>query len=305
MKVLKWIAIALGGLLAILLVAAVAIPYFFSDEIEALADEQIAAAVDADVAYGDIELSLLREFPRLSVAIADVTVDGRGDFEGVRLASIDEALAAVDFWSVIGDGPIGIEKVWLTRPELHVVVLPQGATNTDIVKGGEDTPTEVTTESGSTAIRLNTYGIEDGNVLYDDRAGDLYAVIRGLNHVGSGDFTATVFDLDTETSIEALTVTTGGVDYLYETAVDYDAELSVDTDAGECAFAKTSWSSMSSGHPSTGRWAYRMQTAIWPSTSCSTPPSKTFARSGVCYLRLSPKPWMACRPRGASRSRAP
>ena len=236
MKVFKWIAIAIGALVALLLVAAVAIPLLFGDEIKALADEQIAEYVDADVTYGDIDVSLLREFPRLSLAIDDIVVDGRGDFDSVRLADIDEVLVAVDFWSAIGDGPVAVEKVWLTRPDLHVVVLPTGATNTDIVKDTGAATEEAATESAGASIQLRQYGIEDGNVLYDDRAGDLYADVRGLNHEGSGDFTATVFDLDTHTDIDALTVTTGGVDYFYRASVDYDAELSVDTEAGQIAF---------------------------------------------------------------------
>lgn len=236
MRILKWLAIIFGGLFALLVIAAVAVPVLFGDEIKALADEQIAAAVEADVAYGDIDLSLLREFPRIAVAVSDITVDGRDRFTGVRLADIEEVLVAVDFWSVVGDGPVAIEKVWLARPDLHVVVLPDGATNTDIIKGDTSASAETTAASGSAAIRLRQYGITDGNVLYDDRAGDLYAELRGLDHVGSGDFTATVFDLDTETDIAALTVATGGIDYFKRAVVAYDAELHVDMDAGQVDF---------------------------------------------------------------------
>ena len=236
MKVFKWLAIVVGGLLALLIVAAVAIPLLFGDQIRALADEQIAAYVDAEVAYGDIDLSLIREFPRLSVAIDEITVDGRGAFDGVRLADVGELLVAVDFWSAIGDGPVAIERVRLVRPDLHVVVLPDGRTNTDIVLSEAAPEEEVTTESGTTALRLDEYAIEDGTLVYDDRAGDLYAEVRGLNHSGSGDFTATVFDLDTETRIGEVTVTTGGITYLKRAEVDYDAELSVDTEAGQVGF---------------------------------------------------------------------
>ena len=237
MKALKWLLIGVGALLALLVLAAVAVPLLFGDRLRALADEQIAAYVDAEVGYGDIDLSLLREFPRLSLAIADLTVDGSGAFDGVRLADIEELAVAVDFWSAIGDGPVAVERVRLVRPDLHVIVLPDGTTNTDILRADATTPQdEAAGETGSASFRLDEYGVEDGEVTYDDRAGDLYAEVRGLNHTGSGDFGAAVFDLDTETTAEAVTVTTGGISYLKDAAIAYDAALSVDTDAGRIGF---------------------------------------------------------------------
>ena len=233
MKVFKWFGIVVAGLLVLFVLAAVAIPLFFGDKLRALADDQIATYVDAEVSYGDIDLSLLREFPSLSVAIQDITVDGRGAFDSVRLADIGEVVVAVDFWSAIGEGPVDIESVRLVRPDLHIVTLPDGTTNTDILLTDQEAaPANAAETAEGAAIKLREYGIEEGHVIYDDRAAGLFVELTDLEHEGSGDFTATRFDLDTETSIAALTVNAGGVDYFDQATVAYDAQLSVDTEAG-------------------------------------------------------------------------
>ncbi len=231
MKALKWIAIAVGSLFGLLIIVALLSPWLFGDKIRALADEQIAANVDAEVRYGDIDFSIFRSFPKLGVSIEDISVVGRGAFDSIRLADIEEVTVEVDFWSAIGEGPIQIHGVHLVRPALHVIVNRDGTTNTDIVKStGEQTPAA---ESGTApSIALEEYSITDGSLLYEDRAGDIYVDMKGLQHSGSGDFTAVTFDLDTETDIETITLTTTGIDYLYRASVDYDAVLAVNTEGG-------------------------------------------------------------------------
>ncbi len=232
MKALKWIAIAVGTLFGLLIVLALLAPWLFGDKIRALADEQIAAHVDAEVNYGDIDFSVFRSFPKLGVSIEDISVVGRGAFDSIHLADVEELSVAVDFWSAIGDGPIEVRGVHLVRPQLHVIIERDGTTNTDIVRSSaEQTPAEASGPGPS--ISLEEYSITDGSLVYEDRLGDLYVDLKGLRHSGTGDFTSVRFDLDTETDIEAITLSTGGIDYLYRATVDYDAILAVDTEAGK------------------------------------------------------------------------
>ncbi len=231
MKALKWIAIAVGTLFGLLILTGLLAPWLFGDKIRALADEQIAAKVDAEVRYGDVDFSIIRSFPKLAVRIEDIQVIGRGAFDSIHLADIAELNVAVDFWSALGDGPIQIHGVHLVEPRLHVIVLPDGTTNTDIVMSGSE-ETQAETDAPGPSVSLEEYSITDGSLLYEDRAGDVYVDLKGLQHSGTGDFTAAKFDLDTKTDIASITLTTTGIDYLYRARVNYDAVLAIDTEAG-------------------------------------------------------------------------
>lgn len=227
--------LALGGLVFVALLAAAVFlaPVLFGDRIREEVTKQIDRYVDADVAYGDVELTLLRDFPRLSLVLDDLAVEGRGAFDTVRLAAVGELAVAVDFWSAVGDGPIGIRSVELVRPDLHVVTLADGRTNTDILRNlGEAADTAAATPAGgSTAIELDRYAVVDGELTYDDRAAGLYVHVADLDHEGSGDFTATRFALDTRTTVGALDLVSAGIPYARAASVAYDAELLVDTEA--------------------------------------------------------------------------
>ena len=237
MKFFKWIGLILLFLVLALVAFAFAAPMIYGDEIRAEVSKQLDQVVDADVTFGNIDLSVLRDFPKLSVVVDDIAVDGRGKFDSLRLAGIGELAISIDFWSAIGDGPVEIKKVSLVEPLLNVMILPDGTTNTDIMRNINEAAEAQKESDGSVSILLDEYEIENGTLTYDDRQGGTFLTMTGLNHTGSGDFQATNFTLDTETLIKALSVKSGGVTYLRDATVDYDAILNVDTEAGRLKLA--------------------------------------------------------------------
>lgn len=231
MKFLKWIGLTLLFLILALIGFVLAAPFIYGDEIRAEVDNQLNQVVDADVAFGDIDLSILREFPKLTVVVQDIAVDGRGKFDSLRLAGIGELAVSIDFWSAIGDGPVQIRKVSLIEPLLNVRVLPDGTTNTDIMRNLNEAADATAESEGAISIQLDAYEVVDGTITYDDRKGGTFLQMTGLTHKGSGNFQATKFALDTKTMIKSLTVRSGGVPYLRNATVDYDAVLDIDTES--------------------------------------------------------------------------
>jgi len=212
----------------------------YGDEIRAEVNNQLDQVVDADVNFGEIDLSIFRDFPKLSIVVNELSVDGRGKFDSLRLAGIGELAVSIDFWSAIGDGPVQIRKVSLVEPLLNVLVLPDGTTNTDIMRNLNEAAEATSEPEGPVSIQLDEYEIVDGYLTYDDRQSGTYLEMSGLNHSGSGDFQSTKYALDTETLITSLTVKSGGISYLRNARVDYDATLDVDTEASLVTLADNS-----------------------------------------------------------------
>ncbi|MFK8056577.1 MAG: AsmA-like C-terminal region-containing protein [Saprospiraceae bacterium] len=237
MKFFKWIGLTLLFLLLALVAFVFAAPMIYGDEIRAEVSKQLDQVVDADVVFGDIDLTIFRDFPKLTVVVEDIAVDGRGKFDSLRLAGIGEMAVSIDFWSAIGDGPVQVRKVSLIEPLLNVMVLPDGTTNTDIMRNLNEAAEATAESDGAVSIKLDEYEIVNGTITYDDRQGGTYLAMNGLNHSGSGDFQATQFALDTETMIKSLTVRSGGVPYLRNATVDYDAILDIDMDKGVITLA--------------------------------------------------------------------
>ncbi|MBC7493416.1 MAG: hypothetical protein H7221_00305, partial [Flavobacterium sp.] len=58
-----------GVALLLLIVAAFAVPYFFSDQIKAKIQKSINEKIDAKVSFSDVDLSFISNFPQANVKL--------------------------------------------------------------------------------------------------------------------------------------------------------------------------------------------------------------------------------------------
>src|SRR5690606_8357493 len=84
-KFLKWPAIILG----VIIVALAASPFLFKDKIRELIINAINKNVDATVNFEDVDISLLRSFPKASVSVKKLSVINKAPFEGDTLVYSD------------------------------------------------------------------------------------------------------------------------------------------------------------------------------------------------------------------------
>ena len=225
-KFVKRLLLGLLILFVLIIGALAAIPYFFQDEILAEVKKTVNEGLNATVDFGAVDMSLLRDFPAVSLRVDDYSVTGTGEFEGVKLVSGKSFDVSVDFWSAwdFGKVPLKIQKVALDRPEIMAIILPDGKTNWDIAKPVEG----ATADNAPFQIELKKYSISDGHITFDDRQGGTFVQMTGLDHEGKGDFSQDVFDLDTDTQIDAFTAKSGGVTYLKKAKVDFVAGFNMD-----------------------------------------------------------------------------
>ena len=226
---MKKVLLILGALILLMLGSLIVLPYFFKDEIVAevkkAANENLTATLD----FSDVDLSVFRNFPKLSVGLNDLRITGAGQFDGVQLLNCKRLDLAVDLWSVLFGDKIAIKGLYLNEPVIRVYVLSNGAANYDITKP-EPMPAAAPAETGG-IVQLEQYAIRNGRILYDDRSLELRAELDGIEHAGSGEFTADIYDLVTQTTVEALTVDYGGLQYLRKANAKLDATIQADMPA--------------------------------------------------------------------------
>lgn len=219
--------VLLGFLILIVLLvgALAAVPFIFKDQLLAFAKTQINTYLTATVDFDDFDVSIFKDFPNISLSLGDVSVVNGAPFEGDTLAGIKDVTVSLDIMSVIKGEQYVIRNVALTEPRIRVKVLKDGTANYDIMKPSD---TVDTTTSSTPAIEINGYSITKGYIVYDDKAGDMYAEIIDLDHTGKGDFAQDIVDLETTTSIKSLTVKTGGVSYLSKAELEAKLDLNLD-----------------------------------------------------------------------------
>jgi hypothetical protein len=222
-KILFGIAITL----LLLLVALVTLPYFFKDEIIAQVKKAANESLTATVEFKDVDVSVFRHFPKLSIGLEGLDVtNGPGPFEGVKLVQCPRLDVTVDLWSAIFGSSVIVNGLFFEQPDIRVYALSNGAANYDITKPDPAGTTAASSESSP--VKLERYGISDGKILYDDRGLDMKAEMSGLDHTGSGEFTADLYDFVMETAIKQLSVNYGGIQYLRNARADWKATLGAD-----------------------------------------------------------------------------
>lgn len=237
---IKRIFKGIGILLLLIIAALVLIPYFFKDQLKDMALQEANKMLTADVAVGDFDLTVFSTFPKMNLEFDSVSVTGREKFKGIKLADIKELDVRLDFWSVISMDNITVRSIRLVKPKIHVMVLPDGTANYNIMKSEEEVKKEDTTSEKSSpfAFKLSNYEIKDGTVIYDDQQSPMYAEITELNHKGSLDIkkSGEEIDLATTTSMKDLTYKMDGMTYLNKVKTNLDMKLKMEFKKGSKKF---------------------------------------------------------------------
>jgi len=222
-KLILWFA----GILLILIIAAVALPFIFKDKILERVKSEINNNVNAKVNFSDFDLTLLTSFPDFTLSLDQVVVTGLGDFNGDTLTSIEKLAVGADLMSIIKGGTIVINGITLNKPYVNLLVLKNGKANWDIAKADSGS-SAAGEESTSFKMSLDHYEINEGLIRYSDDSSGMKALVNNLNHSGNGDFSEKLFTLSTKTTIDALDFWYGGIRYLTRTKTALNADLEMD-----------------------------------------------------------------------------
>ena len=118
---LKKITIIVGILFVVLLVAAMSVPFLFKDKIETKLKTEINKSLNAKVDFSEVDLSVFKHFPKLTVSLKDLSVAGIERFEGDTLFAVKSFDLALDIMSVIGGGQIKISSIDLNSLRIHAI----------------------------------------------------------------------------------------------------------------------------------------------------------------------------------------
>ncbi|CAL1516949.1 AsmA-like C-terminal region-containing protein [Chitinophaga sp. MM2321] len=223
-KILKIVAITI----VVLVLAAIAIPYFFKDKIMATVKTELNKQLTAKVDFKDVDISLFRHFPRLAVGLENLEITGTGDFEGDTLLAVRQIDIALNLMSVIKGDKMDIYNITLSQPRIHAIVHKNGSANWDIMKPDTAQANAADTSSSQFALSLQQYKIEDAYINYDDQEGNMQMIVEGLTHQGKGDFTQDQFTLETNTTADGITFRYGLIPYLSSVKTKLDAAIQID-----------------------------------------------------------------------------
>jgi len=213
--------------LVVLLAAMIIIPSFFKDDILEIAKKEANKSLNAKVEFGDVELSMFRDFPSLSVKINNIVVSGIGEFKNDTLANIGSIGASVNLSSIIGGKQIITNEIFLENSYFNAIVNKKGKANWDVAK--EDTSAKEVKKEKSTSdipeLVFETIRLNNINVSFTDHKEETYFSSKKIDVTISGNFSAENTNILLAMKTPDTNVEYGGIQYLNKTKISFDANI--------------------------------------------------------------------------------
>ncbi len=230
-KILKVFFIILLVLIGLLF----ATPYIFKGKIVARIKKEINNNLNAKVDFKEVDISFFRHFPKVSIGLDDVQVKGTGYYSLDTLLYAPRLDATVDIMSFIRGKDMNVYELFLESPRITALVSKDGLNNWDIIKP-DTTITGADSTTDAFNLKLQKYSIENGYIQFVDLQGDMSAVVDGLQHTGSGDFTADLFTFKTNTSAAEVTYTIGAIHFLSKVKTTILSDIQVNNKTSTYSF---------------------------------------------------------------------
>src|SRR4030095_8224301 len=231
-KILKITVITLIVLIGVIIL----FPFIFKKQIVNLVKTEVNKTLNARVDFTDVDISFLRSFPKVSVALEGLHVVGVDDFSADTLISAKSIDVALNIMSVIKQENMKIYSIEIDEPRIHAIVHKGGRPNWDIMKPSDETSADSKDSSKPFQLNLQEYAIRNGYIEYHDEPGNMNTEIVNLNHEGKGDFTSDLFTLVTKTTADGISFNYGGIPYLTKTKTSIDADINVDAKTNKYSF---------------------------------------------------------------------
>ena len=184
MKKVLWIV---GGLIGLLIVVALAAPFFIDlNDYKAEIAEQAKKATGRDLAIdGDISLSIL---PTPGVTVSGIRFGNAPGGSVPDMATLESATVKVALMPLIS-GNVEVEEVVLDKPTFIFEKLPDGSGNWQIAPEAEAPEAGVIPEPSATpaagdsgmAVVIKSASIEGGTLIYRDLAAGTEQKVENLN----------------------------------------------------------------------------------------------------------------------------
>lgn len=219
-----WIILAVFAGIFLLLAS---VPLFFQDKIENLVKKQLNEMMVARVNFDHVDMSLIRQFPQLSVKLRNFEIIGTDEFKNDTLVYSENIDLVMDIKSLFNDQHgYDIQKLIFNDSKVKIRVLPSGKANWDIMK--PDTLAAKDSSRWKFKLKLKQFEINHADFAYHYEKGGMVILLKDIVHSLDGDLTADSSMLVTKTHAESFSFIWDDFAYVSNAEAELNANLNVD-----------------------------------------------------------------------------
>lgn len=230
---MKKVFITLAIIIVLIVVALMVIPVFFKSDILRLIEEKSSKYIQAELAIGDVNLSMFKNFPNLSVTLENVMISKEENNTRDTLVNIPHFEASVNLKSLISGDEIIINNILLKDCLFSPKVNAEGKANWDIMVPSDttevaarETAPEETADSGSeTAVAFNNIEVRNLVLDYKDYQASTFAHVDAVNLNLKGNFSETNTILNVLLSMKNISLRQGNSVWVNNTDFNWQADI--------------------------------------------------------------------------------
>jgi len=226
------------GLLFVLVVGLViALPFLFKDKIKQMVKTEINNRVNATVDFSDVDISLLRSFPKASVHLKDLSIVNVEPFKGDTLfyaqtIALDMPVNGL-FKKDVSE--IKINSFLVDNALVNVITNANGVSNTSIAKENASETTSETTPDNNFSFAIQEYAFTHFDINYIDDVAKTKVILTDFNHQGNGNLSEAITTLHTKTTSN-ISYKSGESTFLDNHKLALNADLKIDQTENKYTF---------------------------------------------------------------------
>lgn len=226
---MKKIVKILISIIVILLLFIISLPFLFKDSIKELVNEEIENRINLQVSYDEFSISLLKNFPNITIDLGNLTLIGKQPFEGDTLMHTKKFSLTADLMKAIKSNNLSLSAVSIEDGTLQLLVDSAEQVNWDIAIEKDDAKNNQNSEEESTLIAsFDNVSVTNFTINYTSLA-DSYIFKTTIEKAETkGDFAKSITKIISKGKLNKTTYISEGTTLLPSTDVDFDLAMSVD-----------------------------------------------------------------------------
>ncbi len=227
-KQMKKTIIIILVVVVVLIGSLLVIPVFFKQNLLDAAKNTLNKQLNAEVQLADINISLIKNFPKVTVEFQEIQILGKGEFQGDTLLDVAYIRTKMDLASLFRKTGMNIDEIILSEPRLNLIVGKSGMGNWDVAPVQKSSAAENTKDDSEFKLALEKIEVRNAKLIYNDKAENMLATLSGIDLDISGEMYGSSTRLQTKGLVSDVAFQYQDVNYLSKTTIEMSTLLDVD-----------------------------------------------------------------------------
>lgn len=236
-------ALLISGIVLVTLVAVlIAIPFIFRDALLEKTRTTINRNLNVDIAFAEFNLSLIRNFPKASLELKQLSVTGKGVFEKDTLMTVSSFRTSFGLLDLLTPDNLTINELIFDRPVLRLLVNASNEVNWQVFPetGSAASAPQTPEKTGSDAfgLQLSRIEIRDASVFYTDLTMPMQIDLISIDMMLDGRMYGADTRLRTSGTARQMNLVYDGVNYISKTRLGVNSVLDINFDTWKFVFSE-------------------------------------------------------------------